>query len=327
MSKEPQPQEIEESGGIVRFIYYILLFCIVFGVLFSQQEDNGPKVVFGYGVFHVLSKSMEPEIPKESLVITKKVDFNNLGVGDDITFLVGPVTSITHRVINVIENHNETGERVLETQGVANGKKDNEVVYEQNIVGKVIFTNYYLGKIAIFLKKYWHILLIYMIGYIVLKKIVLKKIDNEDDEEEELEIEQNNEKIIVKRRKRRDYIPHYSYQEEYQEEYFDYNENMDWKNDDIHNNYYNNGYDSLYENSLQISQGNNFEHSYQQNDYLQQVETQAVFQKENVEWLNQEYCDENMQVEDYQQQYELEQYELEQYNRNTINGYETYNGY
>lgn len=178
-------REVKNSGSFIRLIYYIVLFGIVFGVLFSQQEENGPKVIFGYGAFHVISGSMEPDIPKDSLVITKKTDFAKLSVGDDITFMIGPTASITHRIINVVERYNDTEETILETQGVANGTKDNSPVHEENIIGKVIFSNYYFGKVTIFLNKYWHILLVYMAGFIILKTIVFKFINNNNEEDED----------------------------------------------------------------------------------------------------------------------------------------------
>ena len=116
-------------------LFYGLLAALVAGAFFISQGDKTP--VFGYSFMNVLTWSMEPDIPQGSLVIVKQVDVSAIQIGDDITYMIDAETSVTHRVIGIIEEFNGTGERGFETQGIANDTPDFEVVPAMNVAGVV----------------------------------------------------------------------------------------------------------------------------------------------------------------------------------------------
>ncbi|MCL2023780.1 MAG: signal peptidase I [Oscillospiraceae bacterium] len=93
--------------------------------------------VFGYSWFHVVSESMEREIPKGSLVITRKVDGSNINEGDTITYKCKDGNTVTHQVIKVIENVGGSDSRGFETKGTENKRSDDFIVLEENVIGVV----------------------------------------------------------------------------------------------------------------------------------------------------------------------------------------------
>lgn len=169
LEAEQEPGEPERSkkhvGKWVEDVaFYLFLIVLVISVAFLKDGDNGaPKSLAGFSAFTVLTGSMQDEIPQGALVITKQIDPKELKIRDDITYLSGPTTTITHRIVGIIENYQNTGQRAFETQGIMNSKPDEQPVPAGNIVGKVIFHSYGLGRVFSILSEHWLIFLILMV--------------------------------------------------------------------------------------------------------------------------------------------------------------------
>lgn len=120
----------------------------------------------------VLTGSMETEIPKGSLIVTHWTDPDKLEVGDDITYMINSTTTITHRIIEVKEDYADTGERAFVTQGVCNPNPDKEPVAAVNVVGKVIFHSYMLGRLLGFIQEHWlWIAVLFVLGMALFRAI------------------------------------------------------------------------------------------------------------------------------------------------------------
>lgn len=91
----------------------------------------------GWTTHSILSGSMEPKIHPGDLIVTSKTSFDNIKVGDIITFQPksNDPTLITHRVIA----KQMGGVERLTTQGDANGAADTPIKPEQ-IMGKYEYT-------------------------------------------------------------------------------------------------------------------------------------------------------------------------------------------
>lgn len=185
----------EEDGDTNRkkigdSLFYLGLIVLVLGVLFikSKDENDGPRSLFGYSAFLVLTSSMEDVLPKDSFVITKMVDPNTLKIGDDITYLYQKGTTITHRIVEITEHDKQTGIRSFRTKGTMNEQIDDKRVHAQNIVGKVIYHNYQIGYILIIMRKNWYIavtLVILCIGFYRSLRIVFSKTEQKDEKVKE----------------------------------------------------------------------------------------------------------------------------------------------
>ncbi len=99
-----------------------------------QAKTDADKIpdVFGYKPFIVLSDSMETEIHKGDLIITKIVDPETVVVNDIIAFRDSEGTVTTHRVVDVIEKDNET---YLITKGDNNSSQDQSLVELDDVEG------------------------------------------------------------------------------------------------------------------------------------------------------------------------------------------------
>lgn len=156
--------EPEEKNKVLNVIsnvfFYLVIIALVAGAVLIKSSSGGrPIMLAGYSAFRVLTSSMEDVYPKGSLIISKSVDTNELVVGDDITFMVGETSSVTHRIIGITRNYLGTGKPGFETKGVMNEKPDKEIVASANVVGKVVFCSKELGTLAYFVKNNWPIIL------------------------------------------------------------------------------------------------------------------------------------------------------------------------
>ena len=133
--------------AIIGFFFYLALIVFIAVVYLSTtMGSSAPRNLFGYSAMTVLTGSMQNAIPQGSLIVTKQVDPASIQIGDDITFLVDATTTVTHRVVGIYENHENSGQRGFQTQGVNNLNPDKDVVMPTNVVGKVIFHSEALGK-------------------------------------------------------------------------------------------------------------------------------------------------------------------------------------
>ncbi len=101
--------------------------------------------VFGYGAYHVVSGSMEPEIPTGSLILVKETDPAVIRPGEVIAFMSGAGVT-AHRV-----KENRVDRRQFITKGDANEKEDIHPVSYPDCLGVV--TRHYreIGGVMAFL--------------------------------------------------------------------------------------------------------------------------------------------------------------------------------
>lgn len=103
--------------------------------------------IFGIQVLAVTSGSMEPAIPAGSAVYVQPVNFEDIQVGDVITFrLEKSGTRVTHRVL---EKDSES--RTLLTKGDANKEADAHPVFAGELEGTVRCAVPCLGRAALLL--------------------------------------------------------------------------------------------------------------------------------------------------------------------------------
>ena len=154
---------------ISNILFYVIIVGMVVGAFLMRSSSEGkPFMLAGFSAANVLTSSMEDVYPRGSLIITQSVDPKELKVGDDITFMVGEESSITHRIIGISENYQGSGERAFETKGVNNKTADKDMVVSANVVGKVIYCSVFLGKAATFVRANWPMILFVLIVVIAL---------------------------------------------------------------------------------------------------------------------------------------------------------------
>lgn len=128
---------MEKSLKVIKAVLNSLMTIIILlGVLFVFL------CIIGIHPYIARSGSMEKDIKTGSLVfINKRVDYDDIKVGDIIAFTLISGEKATHRVINVTDEG-------LETKGDANNISDGISTTRENYDGKVIFSIPYLGYVA-----------------------------------------------------------------------------------------------------------------------------------------------------------------------------------
>lgn len=200
-SAKPMSKKQKIFGIIGNITFYILLIVTVLGIaIFGSQEPDAPPrgLPGGISFLTVLTGSMEPTLPINSLVILRATDPNTLEVGDIVTYLRPNNTTVTHRIIEVIENYRGTQERGFRLQGDNNTLADSEVVLAVNVIGIIIYNNLFLGQVVLFIQQNIVLIVIYLVLLValiyVIKKFLLGKKGNyEEVKEIESEIVESEE--------------------------------------------------------------------------------------------------------------------------------------
>ena len=105
--------------------------------------------IFGAGAYVVLSGSMEPTYPVGSLLYEKKVNPEELEVGDVITYVIAQDRVVTHRIADVMED--ESGSLWFTTKGDNNDIEDANPIHEKNVLGTPILTIPMVGYLVGFM--------------------------------------------------------------------------------------------------------------------------------------------------------------------------------
>lgn len=130
-----------------------LLSSIILVLIFIYVIVWVPNV-FGYKPLIVLSGSMEPTYKKQSIIYYKKVEREDIKIGDIITFKGNKNELISHRIVD-IENDSFT------TRGDANKVNDIDKVNYNNIYGKNINLNIaYVGYYINFVNTHTYLVVI-----------------------------------------------------------------------------------------------------------------------------------------------------------------------
>lgn len=111
------------TGAIIMVL--LILVCLPFTL---------PKL-FGIQLYEVKTASMEPEYPVGSVVYVKTASFDEISVGDVVTYTLGTDTDLvmTHRVMEIDQE-----EQCFITKGDANPVEDADPVSFSRVVGKPV---------------------------------------------------------------------------------------------------------------------------------------------------------------------------------------------
>lgn len=126
-------------------VIIIILATVILLTVVMTSSGEAPSFL-GYSVLRIVTGSMEPEIPTDSLILVKIADADEIVTGDVISFysldpeLDGMIN--THRVCSVEE---DAGGKYFVTKGDANAVADEYTVPAGNLVGKVVYHSKGLG--------------------------------------------------------------------------------------------------------------------------------------------------------------------------------------
>ena len=193
---------LEKIGKIFSYaIIVVLILCAMFFVYYfvsnAIYRNNPNSKLPRFGLFTIISPSMEPNIKVYDTVVTMTVEPESLRVGDVISFISSSSISrgllVTHRIINIVNASN--GELAFQTKGDNNLTADSAVAMASSLIGKVIFKIPQLGRIQFFIaqKSGWLIIVVLpALGVIIYDFIKLFKLLGVNEKMEKLGIVEKN---------------------------------------------------------------------------------------------------------------------------------------
>lgn len=116
---------------IIKILSVLLLLIGLFGTFIYLSKDKAP---WRFGIYVVMSESMEPYIYKDDIVIVKPQD--SFQKDDVITFYKTEEKKevVTHRIVEVTTKGNEVA---FKTKGDNNESTDSSYVQRSLVIGKV----------------------------------------------------------------------------------------------------------------------------------------------------------------------------------------------
>ena len=179
----------------------VSIFCALFFVYYFisnvQYRKNPTSKLPRFGLYTIISPSMEPSIKVYDTVVTMTTDTEKLKIGDVISFISSSSISrgllVTHRIINIVNASN--GELAFQTKGDNNLAVDSSVAMASSVVGKVVFKIPQLGRIQFFIaqKTGWLIVVVLpALGIIIYDFIRLFKLLGVSEKMEKLGIVDKN---------------------------------------------------------------------------------------------------------------------------------------
>ena len=133
------PHANKKKGMFLPALCNVLGALLILAVFVLALPVTAPRL-FGYEAYNVISGSMEPSIPVDSVIYVHSVDPEEIEVDDVIAFNDGD-SVIAHRVV---VNRATMGEFV--TKGDANNAEDPNPVPYEALVGRVELNLPFLGK-------------------------------------------------------------------------------------------------------------------------------------------------------------------------------------
>lgn len=154
---------------VVTIVYILLLPLLIYNVTLIFKSIINPNKTpdfFGYKTYVIVSGSMEPNLKIGDIVVVKKVNENELNVGDIISFRQGQ-NVVTHRISQI---KYEYGEKIYITRGDNNNTEDNGSIDYSYIEGKVVNNIKKAGKVVIFFQGKLSIIIIVLFFYMYLSQ-------------------------------------------------------------------------------------------------------------------------------------------------------------
>lgn len=122
------------------FLLLLIFLLLIYFVSIKIAQKKGKLNTIPINMFVILTQSMQPTINPGDIVIDYTPKNRKYEVGDVITFLAvdgyHAGSTVTHRIIEIVEQDNETYYR---TKGDSNNAADFSLIKVDNVVGKTVF--------------------------------------------------------------------------------------------------------------------------------------------------------------------------------------------
>lgn len=181
--------KLKKVLNVFSTIILIVLVLFVIFAFITRLSGEAPSV-FGFRLYRVQSESMSPTLKVGDVILDKKVPAKDIKKNDIVTFEceTGEYAghTITHRVVEEPEYRN--GYYYFQTKGDKDGSSLDDIISDDQIKGKYLFTIPGMNKLYSFLLSSYGmiallLLIILLFGYEMIALMgSYKSLDSKDDE-------------------------------------------------------------------------------------------------------------------------------------------------
>ena len=213
-NKAPKKRRRITLARVIKTILITLAFVLMIGIIFIMVFPNSPINVFGVRVFLVSNtRSMEPDLSHNDLIVIRNSSFDELEVGDIVTFRTEVIISgqlqeiyVTHQIIDKLVSE-ETGEVKFRTSGTNPYIRPDVRLMSANgygntneFVGVLSFHSGFLGQVFAYLRSPFGITMIVANAILIalMIYILLPEKDKKEKQVQFAEAELKNQKDLVK---------------------------------------------------------------------------------------------------------------------------------
>ena len=181
----------------IKFILKTISTLIVLGAIALAILMVGIKLL-GFQIYTVISGSMEPNYHVGSLIYVKQVNPSTLKKNDTITFKLGTDTIATHRIIEIVYDE-DTTKYSFRTKGDANDNPDANLVPQDKILGKTMYTVPYLGYLATYIQNYPGNIVAICIALFLILVVIIIDIATEEEKKGKNNTKEDPKKAVTKK--------------------------------------------------------------------------------------------------------------------------------
>ena len=142
----------QKRGKILRVLFIplvLIIIILVIDIVYQKYIQKSSSIsILGYKVYTVLTGSMEPKYNIGDVIIEKTIEEKDIKVGTVVTYKIKKNKTITHRVVEIVE---EEGKTLYRLKGDNNNSPDKDLVNFNQIQGTILFK---IDKIGIIIAKF-----------------------------------------------------------------------------------------------------------------------------------------------------------------------------
>ncbi|WP_432649427.1 signal peptidase I [Huintestinicola sp.] len=190
--KNKKSSAVNIIEGIVIGILILLIAGMLF-LYFSFSDNGAAPNIFGYTFYHTNAVKMEPKIPKNTVVIGKTGDLEDIKVGSVVVCKIGEDTVLT-RVVQLVSENGQMSYVVKFDTSPAN---DTFKIPAENIIAKATNQSSIFGSILNFATSTFGIMLVIIIpSFIIIVFQVVRIVNVKRTQEEAVSLDELDEIMI-----------------------------------------------------------------------------------------------------------------------------------
>ena len=151
-SADHKQDDVEQTDQPIRgrikgttIVFYTVLTIMIACTIMFGIGPAGNQAFGGINFYKIATISMHREYPKGSLIVAQEITPIELMVGDDIVYTSSTGELIAHRIEEIKEDYEGSGQRAFVTIGVDDVNARTEVITSEQVLDKVIVGIPFLG--------------------------------------------------------------------------------------------------------------------------------------------------------------------------------------